>query len=204
MYCTSLFSSRLYVFVSELCCKKFVTQVQSREVLYIVCKCAISYNFSLFYLLMNILSREKCVYDFFHCCVPNSCCQSILYYLTISLMETLLMISPMNTKAGAIAIFPHRTKSSLTFVLQKQIRRNKVNHQEKSFCFNMIPNTTILWEDVISKWFFPACTILFETHCRVKVPVYWIDVDKFGIYGKHISYKDWLLILNMSKINWLW
>ena len=133
-----------------------------------VCKRAVSYNFSLFYLVINILSREKCVYDFFHCCVPNLCCQSVLYYLTISLMETLLMISPMNTKAGAIAIFPHRTKSSLTFVLQKQIRRNEVYHQEKSVCFNMIPNTLIFWGDLITKWFPTACTILCETHCSVR------------------------------------
>jgi len=60
-------------------------------------------------------------------------------------------------KACAIAIFffPHRTKLSLTFVLQKEIIRNKVYQQEKSFGFNLIPHTHIVWEDLIPKLFFP-------------------------------------------------
>ena len=66
-----------------------------------------------------------------------------------------MTISAMNTAAGALAIFPHRTKLSLTFVLQKQIIPNKVYRQEKSFGFNLIPHTHVVLEDFIPKLFFP-------------------------------------------------
>ena len=78
---------------------------------------------------------------------------------TVSMFETFMEISTMNTKSGTNRILPHRTKRAMTLNLQKQIIWFKKQQKEQLFSFDMIPNTHTFWTNFIFNKIFSACTI---------------------------------------------
>ena len=78
----------------------------------------------------------------------------IIYFFsnnTLSLFETFMMISTMNTKSGTKRIFPYFTKCTITLDPQKQMKSFKEQQIEQLFHFDMVPNTYTFWKKFLSK-----------------------------------------------------